>query len=235
MAAPALARAIITTEDVQRSIDDERVFIERADRLPQPGEPWFAVLGGCSEVLVTAPHATKPTRDGQLRFADSGTGSLAVALHRLAGARVIHTSLASPSDPNHYDDNEFKAAVATALAERKPALVIDLHASHAFRPYDVDFGTMGRRSLLGRDELLTALSGALRAEGLSNQSLDFFAAATNQTVTKWVAARGVPAIQLEISATWLSPGAGGLQAHRYAQLLQGLVRFVASLGCSKQP
>src|SRR5512145_1544567 len=52
MAAPALARAIITTEDVQRSIDDERVFIERADRLPQPGEPWFAVLGGCSEVLV---------------------------------------------------------------------------------------------------------------------------------------------------------------------------------------
>ena len=235
MAAPALARAIITTEDVQRSIDDERVFIERADRLPRPGEPWFAVLGGCPEVLVTAPHATKPTRDGQLRFADSGTGSLAVALHRLAGARVIHTSLASPSDPNHYDDNEFKAAVAAALAERKPALVIDLHASHAFRPYDVDFGTMGRRSLLGRDELLTALSGALRAEGLSNQSLDFFAAATNQTVTKWVAARGVPAIQLEISATWLSAGAGGLEAHRYAQLLQGLVRFVASLGCSKQP
>jgi hypothetical protein len=231
VAVPPLTRASITIEDVQRSIDDEKVFTERADRLPRPGEPWFAVLDGCTEVLATAPHATKPTRDGQLRFADSGTGSLAVALHRLAGARVIHTSLASPSDPNYYDDNEFKAALAAALAARTPVLVIDLHASHEFRPYDVDFGTMGRRSLLGRDDLLTALSAALRAEGLSNQSLDFFAAATNQTVTKWVSARGVPAIQLEISATWLGAGAGSLQAHRYAQLLQGLVRFIASLGC----
>jgi hypothetical protein len=234
VAAPPLTRASITVEDVQRSIDDEKVFTERADRLPREGEPWFAVLDGCAEALVTAPHATRPTRDGRLRFADGGTGSLAVALHRLAGARVIHTSLASPSDPNYYDDNDFKAAVASALAARAPVLVIDLHASHAFRPYDVDFGTMGRRSLLGRDDLLAALSAALRAEGLSNQSLDFFAAATNQTVTKWVSARGVPAIQLEISATWLGAGAGALQAHRYAQLLQGLVRFIASLGCARR-
>ena len=90
---------------------------------------------------------------------------------------------------------------------------------------------MGRRSLLGRDDLLNALSAALRAEGLGNQSLDFFAAAVNQTITKWVSGRGVPAIQLEISATWLTAGAGALPAHRYAQLLQGLVRFIASLGC----
>jgi hypothetical protein len=234
IAAPSLLRAIVTVEDVQRSIDDEKVFAERADRLPRGGEPWFAVLDGCTEVLVTAPHATKPTRDGRLRFADSGTGSLAVALHRLAGARVIHTTLASPSDPNYHDDNDFKAAVAAALAARTPVLVIDLHASHEFRPYDVDFGTMGRRSLLGREELLAALSAALRAEGLTNQSLDFFAAATNQTITKWVSARGVPAIQLEISATWLGAGAGSLQAHRYAQLLQGLVRFIASQGCARR-
>ena len=232
--APPLTRAIITVEDVQRSIEDEKGFTERADRLPRPGEPWFAVLDGCTEVLITAPHATKPTREGQLRFADSGTGSLAVALHRLASARVIHTTLASPSDPNFYDDNEFKLAVAAALAARKPVLVIDLHASREFRPYDVDFGTMRRRSLLGRDDLLAALSAALRTESLGNQSLDFFAAAVNQTVTKWVSARGVPAIQLELSATWLSAGAGSLEAHRYAQLLQGLVRFVASLGCAQR-
>jgi len=232
---PPLARAIVTVEDVQRSIDDEKVFAQSYDRLPRPGEPWFVVLDGCAEVLLTAPHATKPTRDGALRFADTGTGSLATSLHRLTGARVIHTTLASPSDPNYYDDNDFKAAVAAALTARKPVLVIDLHGSHDFRPYDVDFGTMGRRSLLGRDDLLAALSAALRAEGLSNQSLDFFAAATSRTITRWVAARGVPAIQLEVNSTWLSPGAGRLDAHRHAQLLQGLARFIASQGCAKRP
>ena len=232
---PPLARALVTVEDVQRSIDDEKVFAQSYDRLPRPGEPWFMVLDGCAEVLLTAPHATKATRDGALRFADTGTGSLATALHRLTGARVIHTTLASPSDPNYYDDNDFKAAVAAALTARKPVLVIDLHGSHDFRPYDVDFGTMGRRSLLGRDDLLAALSTALRAEGLSNQSLDFFAAATNRTLTRWVAARGVPAVQLEINSTWLSAGAGRLEAHRHAQLLQGLTRFIASLGCARRP
>jgi hypothetical protein len=232
---PPLARAIITVEDVQRSIDDEKVFAQSYDRLPRPGEPWFSVLDGCPEVLLTAPHATKPTRDGSLRFADTGTGSLATSLHRLTGARVIHTTLASPSDPNYYDDNDFKAAVAAAISTRMPVLVIDLHGSHDFRPYDVDFGTMGRRSLLGRDDLLAALSAALRAEGLSNQSLDFFAAATSRTITRWVAARGVPAIQLEVNSTWLSPGAGRLDAHRHAQLLQGLARFIASQGCAKRP
>src|SRR5262245_27342956 len=74
MPAPPLTRARITVEAVERSIEDEKVFTEHAGRLPRPGEPWFAVLDGCAEVLVTAPHATQPTRDGRLRFADSGTG-----------------------------------------------------------------------------------------------------------------------------------------------------------------
>lgn len=200
--------------------------------LPGQGEPWFVALDGCREVLFTAPHATHPMRDGSLRFPDAGTGALALALHRLAGARAIVTSMASPSDPNYYDDNAFKSEVAAAIAARTPRVVLDLHASHAFRPYDVDFGTIGRGSLVGRDELLDALSAALMKEGLVNQSLDFFGAGRNQTITKWVSSRGVPAIQIEISSTWLSPGAGKLEAHRYAQLLQGLVRYVRSLGCA---
>jgi hypothetical protein len=230
---PPLARAIVTIEDVERSIEDERALSARSARLPRPGEAWFAVLDGCAQVLVTAPHATKPMRDGQLRFADAGTGALAIAIHRLTGARTIHTTMASPADPNYRDDNAFKAAVADALSAPRPVVVLDLHASRASRPYDVDFGTMGRASLLGREDLLAGLATTLAREGLTNQSLDFFAAARNQTITKWVAARGVPAIQLEISATWLSPGAGPLEAHRYAQVLQGIVRFVESTGCAK--
>jgi len=88
----------------------------------------------------------------------------------------------SPSDPNYYDDNAFKVAVAAEVTGRPPIVVLDLHGSHQFRPYDVDFGAMGRNSLLGRDELLVALSAALKNEGLTNQSLDFFSASANQTI-----------------------------------------------------
>ena len=157
---------------------------------------------------------------------DRGTGSLARALHRLTGQTAIVTTRRSPSDPNYYDDNAFKVELARLVESTKPMLVLDLHASHGHRPYDIDYGVMGGRSLLGREEWLTKLSAILTREGLVNQSRDYFPAAKNQTVTKFVSARGIPAIQLEISATWLDAGGDSLRAHRFAQLLQGLVRFI---------
>ena len=198
----------------------------RYDTLAPPGTEWFEVLTGTGPVLVSAPHATRPTRNGKLRFADAGTGSLAVSLHNLTGCTVIYTTYASSSDPNYYDGNEYKEQLKKLIQFQKPSLVIDLHASHRNRPYDVDFGTLDGRSLLGNNEILKQLSNHLRAEGLANFSQDYFSGSKNATVTKWASSLGVPAVQLEINATWITPGPEKLLAHRYAQLLQALVRFI---------
>lgn len=231
-ATPALTfeRALITREHVEEAIKIERALATRSAQLPAEGDAWFAVMEGCSRVLVTAPHATNPTRHGTLRSADVGTGSLAIMLHRLAGATVMYTVLASPSDPNFYDDNAFKTRLADLLAEKPPILLLDLHESHSFRPYDVDFGTMGGKSLLGQERLVTRLAERLQREGLLNLSQDYFAAERNATVTKWATTRGVPAIQLETNATWLTADKGDLFAHRFAQLLQALVRYIQDVG-----
>jgi predicted N-formylglutamate amidohydrolase len=85
---------------------------------------------------------------------------------------------------------------------------------------------MNGESLLGNDVLVHDIVRMLRAEGLTNISYNYFAASTNQTITKFASARGVPAIQLEISSTWLTPSQGDLAAHRFAQLLQAIVRYV---------
>ena len=228
-AAPELERAIITPPDVEAAIAAEKDLATRYDVLPADGERWFETLPGNGRILIVAGHATAQTREGAMKGPDRGTGSLARALHALTGSPTVVTTRRSPSDPNYYDDNEFKAEVARLVEARKPMLVLDLHASHALRPYDIDFGTMNGRSLLGRDAWLAKLSSMMKREGLINQSQDWFPAAKNQTVTKFVSARGVPAIQLEISATWLDAGGDSLRAHRFAQLLQGLVRFVRAL------
>ena len=179
---------------------------------------------------MTAPHATQPTRDGKLRaYSDGGTGPLALMLHRLADATVLYTAYASPSDPNYYDDNAFKQTLDSLIVALEPTVVLDLHSSHAYRPYDIDFGTMHGRSLLDRNDILPLLHQKLSDEGLRNFSSNYFAAAKNQTVTKWVTARGVPCIQVEINYTWLNPDEDGLHAHRFAQVLQGLVRFIRAV------
>ncbi|HKT59021.1 MAG TPA: hypothetical protein VJQ46_03160 [Gemmatimonadales bacterium] len=178
-------------------------------------------------VLLVAPHATSQIREGQIKQADAGSGSLAVTLGRLTGSSVLYTAYRSPVDPNYYDDNDFKRRLRALVDSLHPVLVIDLHASHWRRPYDVDFGTMGGESFRGRTDLLLGLAEALRNEGIPNLSQDRFAASANQTVTKWVAGMGVPAVQLEINSVWLLfRGADAAQEHRFAQLLQALVRFI---------
>src|SRR3954469_312260 len=56
------------------------------------GTPWFKVIRGRIPVIITAPHASKPMRKGQQRFADRGTGALAALLHEVTGATVMYTT-----------------------------------------------------------------------------------------------------------------------------------------------
>lgn len=222
-APPPIERAFIEPEMVERAMANERAI---AANYETTVEPWFTTREGTGRVLIVAGHAAAQTREGKLKRADSGTGSLAMLVAELTNAPAIWSTSMSPSDPNFYDDNAFKTQLAVMMEKHRPILVLDLHASHSSRPYDVDFGTMNGKSLRGREAWLQKLAAILRREGLINLSRDYFAAAKAETVTKFAAARGVPAIQLEISATWLHPETGYLDAHRFAQLTQALVRFV---------
>jgi hypothetical protein len=220
-------RADVEPDEVGQAVAAERTLATRYDSLPPVGADWFEVVLDTGRVLLVAPHATSQLREGQVKRADAGSGSLALILGRITGSTVIYTTYRSPADPNYYDNNEFKSRLRMLVDSLHPVLVLDLHASHWQRPYDIDFGTIGGESLRGRQDLLLALAQALQGEGLANFSQDRFAAATNQTVTKWIAGMGVPAMQLEINSVWLlHSGADGAQEHRFAQLLQGLVRFV---------
>jgi hypothetical protein len=235
------------------SADIKRAVIDRADidtvlalkldstlrsreRQPIPsGEPWFTVLNGTQRAIVTAPHATRPFRDGTSRFSDGGgTAELAVALHNVCGVTVMHTTWDSPSDPNYYDDNDFKLRLRELIRDVKPVIVLDLHGSHAHRPYELDVGTMNGRSLLGRPALVIALVDAFRREGILNISDNFFPAARQQTVVKFASASGAPAIQMELSALRVQPSSGDEAAHKFAQTLQAIAEYLGGLqACSR--
>ncbi|MDR8372585.1 ketol-acid reductoisomerase [Pseudomonas lactis] len=220
-------RALIEPSQIQEAITIETAIEAQSATAAPTDTAWYAVLKGSTPVLITAPHATKPYREGSYRFSDgAGTAALAKLLNTLTCATVIYTQYRSPSDPNYYDDNAFKAEVAELIKQHKPKLLIDLHGSSTSRPYDVDFGTMEGTWLLGRTDIVPSLRKALRKEGLRNFSDDYFPAAKHHTLTRFASSLGVPSVQLEINSTWLLPSQGDIYAQRFSQLLQGLTRYI---------
>jgi hypothetical protein len=227
---PAAQQVLVTQALVAEAIEHEKAFAQFYNVKAPAGENWFAIDIGSTPVLVVAGHATAQTREGMRKAPDRGTGALAVMLHKLAGATAIYTVYESPSDPNYDDNNAFKDTLSKLLQELQPALVLDLHTSHASRPYAVDFGTMEGRSLLERPEWLTKLEDALRREGVQDLSHDYFSAQRHHTVTKWVSQEGVPCIQLEINAAWLIHTADDpAESRKFEILLQGLVNFLRDM------
>jgi hypothetical protein len=256
---PQFPRAVVTADNVSEAIRFEWEQRKVYDVDPKPGESWFSLEEGTSQVLITAPHATAHIREGKPIWADAGTGALAHMLHVLTNSTILYTTRRSPQDPNYYDDCDFKRALSDYLVKRKPVLVLDLHASSASRPYDIDFGTMHGASLLGQGNLLQQLAGFLRDADFEDFSQDYFAADKDQTDTKFVSARGIPCIQLEINEAKMTLFNDGILtrmsdaeikqeitksgkmeyspvivdsngAHQFSQTLEALVRFVKAQG-----
>ena len=238
-----IPKAAFGKDVVCRTIEEERKLRTHYNTDAPAGRKWYNILPGTSKVLIVAPHATSAMRSGQWKGPDSGTGSLAILLNQLADCPTIVTVYRSPSDANYYDDNDFKKSLKGMIEKYKPILVLDLHASHGDRPYDIDFGTMNDQSLLGQQGLLKMVSNHFYNEELINQSKDYFTASKNQTVTKFVSNLGVPSIQCEINQTWLPNGSDlncgvssklsagqKIQHQRIAKLLQALVRIVKQIG-----
>src|SRR5262245_39080291 len=68
-AAPLFPRAWVIREDADLAAVCEERLARTYETPPGAGEAWLRVLPGRSRVLVTAPHATAQTREGQTKTA----------------------------------------------------------------------------------------------------------------------------------------------------------------------
>ena len=81
-------------------------------------------------------------------------------------------------------------------------------------------------SLLGNQDLLYELINHLEAEGISSISYNRFGASKNQTITKFSSQAGVPAIQIEINSTWVTPNKkDSIKTQRFSKLVPSVVAF----------
>jgi hypothetical protein len=226
--------AIVEPEVVEEAVAVEKELDSREGAALPDGKNWFEIRHGTAPIVITATHSTRPLRDGKRRFSDGGgTAALALAIGKMTGATVLYTTYEGPSDPNMSEDDAFKRALEDILRRGSTTLVLDVHGSHPFRSYDVDLGTRCGASLFGRQDFLEELILQLNREGIKSISANRFRAMGRGTITAFANRHGVPAIQLEINATWLRPSASDLHAQRFSLMCQALVRYVRTV-CSSR-
>lgn len=148
-----------------------------------------------SKILISAPHTLPHLRKGKYKWADSGSGALALALQRATNTHLIYTTR-SGIDPNYYDNSLYKVALKKYLKSHPEIeLVIDIHGASPKRQFDVDLGTMHHKSIRNPKVYQVIKSHFEKAK--LRVSENFFSASKAETVTKFVYNLGLSAIQME--------------------------------------
>ncbi|RPF22175.1 hypothetical protein [Myceligenerans xiligouense] len=166
-------------------------------------------------LIVTAPHATNHERSGRVKWADRGTGGLALLLAEITGcgALIAVGGLAkTPGDANFDPRHPLK----DRLAELAPDVVVDLHGMRTRDGMDVDLG-------FGEGAVPEKFVASLDDAGLRFTRNALFDAMRPTTVAASAQVRGIPAVQVEIGAHLRPPEA---EATDMSLLVDTLVRAI---------
>ena len=192
---------------------------------PEPGEERAVFLEGDVPVLVTCPHSTAHTRMGKLKRHEFYTGALGTIAHSALGCHCLYANREQETDPNYYDDCDFKTVVGKILAEKEIRLVVDLHGTGNERPEDLFPGVGKEREfLLGNPDILDMFYVSAKEHGIVAGNPGVFPAARQMTVAKFAATQfSVPAIQIEISDRLRMPQTREEEFRKLLKFLPGFI------------
>jgi hypothetical protein len=158
-----------------------------------------AIPGG--PLLITAGHAVGHQRAGVPKSADMATGGLVELLAAELGAAALTVTGQPTLDPNFAPTGPFKSEVLRLLDHR--AALVDVHGMRDSWGLDV---CLGRGMYPAQsDQLIAYLAPALRAAGFTVGIDVPFTAEAAETLTSFVQAQGVHAVQLELSRSLRNP------------------------------
>ncbi|WP_066634893.1 hypothetical protein [Desulfolucanica intricata] len=190
----------------------------------------FWYLPGRVPVLLSAPHAVRHSRLGKTKPADTYTGTVAVLLHHLVNCSVLVNRRNYGGDPNFDRVCAYKDYLKGILKTQQVNLVLDLHGAAERHGFDLDLGTLNGRSLRNRPELLEYVADSFKRYGITNLSVDYFPAAKQHTVTRFVCEElGLPALQFEISRKYRCPYKKPVEFCRLIAALQKLILRISSV------
>ena len=184
-------------ELLENLIYSERLIMQSINLKPIPFQKGYKFIKGKFPILLSAPHAARTIRNGEVRTRELFVGSFVNNLSKSCKVYGIYTTHIVP-DPNRYNFSNYKTKIKKIIDNNEIKFVLDVHGSSDHHIFDVDIGTYNYKSLHGNLEIVKIIKSSLRKYGFEKISENFFTKTPRNTVTFFSYCLGIPSLQLEI-------------------------------------
>lgn len=160
-------------------------------------------------ILLSAPHAVKQIRNGEIKAHEFYTGAIVECLAKQIGCACITKQYlienASNDDPN--TDNaycSYKTAINQFLQEHEIKLFVDIHGLSSKRESIVDICIDKGKNVNDMTYVLTLQKYIENKFGANKSSVDkYFSAFSENIMSKWMHSNfNISAIELEINGAY---------------------------------
>lgn len=152
-------------------------------------------------VMFSAPHAVAQVLDGVEKFAEPGTGAMALMLAE-GGFPVIIKTRNDENDANWDKQSAYREALIRYIQEEKVAVLFDLHQLSPKREHDAIIGTAHGQNIFGRDDITQEIITQLELVGINKVAVDEVLTASKPTTVSAHVAREaqIPCFQIEFNS-----------------------------------
>lgn len=162
----------------------------------------YIFIEGEVPILLSAPHAVKQARLGEIKTQDGNTGGITEYLCKMCNCYGIirnHNELDDPNVDNAGLGLKYKEKMLSIIKQNNIKSVLDIHGCNNSHNFDFCIGTNDGKNLNGKTKVLDIINTELSSIGKVVID-DTFKASKEGNISKYVCESAkVPSIQLEIS------------------------------------
>lgn len=164
----------------------------------------FEIIHGKLPILLSAPHAVRQNRCGQVKRAETLTGAIVEFLCERTGSNGIIRTCNLQDDPNSENVGyglQYKKAILELAQQKDIAFMLDIHGCSDNHPFDIDIGTNNGKNLRGAYEALDSIHEKLSAIGHTVIDKEF-GASQYTTICNYISKHShISCFQIELSRT----------------------------------
>ena len=195
-------------ENVAERINKSELIYSKNQYMGDFSNQIFVERFGDTPILLSAPHATKQMRKGQLKLQEFNTGAITMELAKELNCYFISKNYSLPNnledDTNSEKNCIYKRELSTFLKDNKINFFVDFHGMSSNRDSIIDICVNSEININYNKSDVNLKNIIDSSFGKESASIDkYFRAKTDTVLSNWVHTNhNIPSLEIEINGKY---------------------------------